>query len=174
MFEFFVWIISSEWIERRGINWSINWPNPSNNDIAFFVCKHFLTDKAHYRKIDFLLTFIHTICRINFSIVLVLYILIPLILYAERSHDMVASYYEWNKKKQYTYELYPEKNLYQEIRFWRWNFFLYKLAHNSKYSTPFSTQKIQNLFIIIPRILSRASIYMQHFIFQFSCWKMRG
>ena len=99
MFEFSVWIITSEWIERRGINWPINWPNPSNNDIAFFVCKHFLTDKAHYRKIDFLLTFIHTICRINFSIVLVLYILIPLILYAERSHDMVASYYEWNKKE---------------------------------------------------------------------------
>ena len=32
MFEFSVWIISSEWIERRGINWPINWPNPSNEE----------------------------------------------------------------------------------------------------------------------------------------------
>ena len=102
-----VWIFCMnylKWMNREkgnklAYNSTINWPNPSNNDIAFFVCKHFLTDKAHYRKIDFLLTFIHTICRINFSIVLVLYILIPLILYAERSHDMVASYYEWNKKE---------------------------------------------------------------------------
>ena len=87
----------------RGINWPINCPNPSNNDIAFFVCKHFLTDKAHYRKIDFLPVFIHTICRINFSILLVLHIYAT----TERSYDMVASCYEYKNSNNNDDNVHP-------------------------------------------------------------------
>ena len=143
--KFFVWIIERMNREKGRINWPINWPNPSNNDIAFFVCKHFLTDKAHYRKIDFLPTFIHTICRINFSIVLVLYILytiITLMLYLERSHDIVwLLIMNETKNTHYTHEKFCRISQTKKLPSYKKvskKFFEYKLANHLKPFTPFS------------------------------------